>query len=426
MNMQTQPTITLWNETPHNENYENQDDTKFKDVENDINRILDKTAALHKHRIQLDSEKAKQEFEVAQAEWDSIDGVVPEGVKLPSSAASEIECTPLTDFSTGLNYFKNTDMTQYLENIVPVVERSRVSSVIRYVFGPPQLISSLESDRDLIFAIASCPLKNEEPVHLQVLQTIYKQLTDSKKDCPRYGPHWELIGFQGNDPGTDLRGVGFLALIHLLYMVTNPATLPLAKAILKLSHHPTQNFPFAVMGINMTRIVLQTLREEKLNRELNKRRDVMGITNEFYVGVFLHVYEAWVKEKVTIEHSGWVLKGTENLAKKKPRLILRELDRYLKTHTPSAPEDAISVCSFLTPPPVPTATDTTPRLSHMEPFPIRPSDTTDSFSSLSLKPPNGGVKEQINHRADAKNAVVQRPPMRKQSDQQSFDEELFI
>ena len=29
-------------------------------------------------------------------------------------------------------------------------------------------------------------------------------------DPPRYGGHWEEIGFQGTDPATDLRGVGMI------------------------------------------------------------------------------------------------------------------------------------------------------------------------------------------------------------------------
>lgn len=34
-------------------------------------------------------------------------------------------------------------------------------------------------------------------VHMRVLQTIYKRLLGNRLDCPRYGAHWEHIGFQG-------------------------------------------------------------------------------------------------------------------------------------------------------------------------------------------------------------------------------------
>ena len=55
----------------------------------------------------------------------------------------------------------------------------------------------LIEDRDLIFTLALCPLDNHEAMHMMMLQTIYKKLTATDLDCPRYGAHWESIGFQG-------------------------------------------------------------------------------------------------------------------------------------------------------------------------------------------------------------------------------------
>ena len=42
-------------------------------------------------------------------------------------------------------------------------------------------------------------LDNGQPVHMRVLQTIYKKLTGNRNDCPRLGPHWENVGFQGEE-----------------------------------------------------------------------------------------------------------------------------------------------------------------------------------------------------------------------------------
>ena len=68
------------------------------------------------------------------------------------------------------------------------------------------------------------------------------------------------------DPSTDLRGCGFLGLMNILYIVSDLQAQALATNIYKLSQNETQNFPFSVMSINITRIALQTLREGKLNR----------------------------------------------------------------------------------------------------------------------------------------------------------------
>ena len=83
-------------------------------------------------------------------------------------------------------------------------------------------------------------LDSQDPMHGRVLQTIYKKLTGSKFDCTRHGDHWEDLGFQGTSPATDLRGAGFLALLHLLYLVMDSKTLLMAREILRLSRHHIQ------------------------------------------------------------------------------------------------------------------------------------------------------------------------------------------
>ncbi len=44
---------------------------------------------------------------------------------------------------------------------------------------------------------------------------------ESNRDPPLTGGHWEDIGFQGNDPATDLRDTGMLSLLQacLLYRI---------------------------------------------------------------------------------------------------------------------------------------------------------------------------------------------------------------
>lgn len=44
-------------------------------------------------------------------------------------------------------------------------------------------------------------LDDGEAVHMRILQTIYKKLTCSRLGCPRYGAHWEELGFQGTARG---------------------------------------------------------------------------------------------------------------------------------------------------------------------------------------------------------------------------------
>ena len=125
---------------------------------------------------------------------------------------------------------------------------------------------NLEEEKKLIFAISKKQLTDENPLHFEVLLTLFKLLTGSKLDCPRFGSHWEQIGFQGNDPATDLRGVGCLGLIQPLYLVMTPELFPLSKDMYLISLNENQNFPFLVLSINVTRIALHALRDGLLNR----------------------------------------------------------------------------------------------------------------------------------------------------------------
>lgn len=274
-------------------------------------------------------------LEQAQMEWDLVETVQPGNGQTASRS-------PLITFQDAIRHCQTASyLEQHMSHIKPTIKHRGMAAVMHKLFGPPGMKSSLHSERDLIFSLALCMFKNDEPVHNYVLQTIYKKLTGTKLDCPRFGNHWELIGFQGLDPSTDLRGCGFLGLLTTLYLVTEYRVHGLALEIYKLSQHETQNFPFAIMSINITRIALQTLREGKLNKECNRRDQVFAVFVEFFVGIYHHVFQIWKHQHKTINDSGFVLREAEKLAKKRPRELLGNLERFLSNRQslPKTDED---------------------------------------------------------------------------------------
>ena len=48
--------------------------------------------------------------------------------------------------------------------------------------------------------VSIAPFDDQDSKHFQLLLTLYKQFTGDKVDCPRYGSHWEQIGFQVSCP----------------------------------------------------------------------------------------------------------------------------------------------------------------------------------------------------------------------------------
>jgi hypothetical protein len=73
-------------------------------------------------------------------------------------------------------------------------------------------------------------------------------------------------GFQGTDPATDLRSAGMLGLFQLLYFVKYYQELALKIfRFSKTRDTPGENFPFCLVSLNVTGIVLAVLREAKFD-----------------------------------------------------------------------------------------------------------------------------------------------------------------
>ncbi|NXE16627.1 ELMD3 protein, partial [Lophotis ruficrista] len=248
-------------------------------------------------------------------------------------------------FPEALRYFQTADLSECRKKIRATARGRGLAALLRSLVGPPRLQPRLRGERELALAVAQCGLDDEEAVHVRILQTIYRKLTRSGLGCPRYGPHWEELGFQGADPGTDLRGTGMLGLLQLLHLVTDARTLPLAREIFRLSRHETQapaptlvllqRFPFCIMSVNITRMVLQALREDRLSRECNRRQQVMAVLNDLHAAAFLQLYRVWKGQRKTIADSGFLLKELELLTKTKPKQLLKSLEAYVHRHPAS-------------------------------------------------------------------------------------------
>ncbi|XP_062504330.1 uncharacterized protein LOC134181132 [Corticium candelabrum] len=261
----------------------------------------------------------------ALAEWEHVDTVQP-GL---AGSCTPIRRSSLVTFAEVLAYFQSADLSKQMVNIRPTEQHGGLSAVRHVLFGPPKLRHSLHKERDLIFAIALFGFDNSQTLHNRILQTIYRKLTGTNFDCSRFGSHWQLVGFQGSDPITDLRGTGFLGLVHLLCFLMEARTHSLALEIFKLSQDEVQHFPFCAMSINITRIALQSLREGALSKECNSRGEVIGVVNEFYISIFFHLFVTWKQQHKTFSEAGFVLKDIEVYARKHSRKLFHQLRNRL-------------------------------------------------------------------------------------------------
>lgn len=99
------------------------------------------------------------------------------------------------------------------------------------IYGYKNLVKEIESLR-------SIPYDSQNSEHERKLVQLWEVLNPSYPLSGRISKQWTEIGFQGDDPMTDFRGMGILGLENLLYFSTNHTKI--ARLILLHSNHPTQ------------------------------------------------------------------------------------------------------------------------------------------------------------------------------------------
>ena len=267
----------------------------------------------------------------AQIEWDNVENMqaIRESGKLDVSSVSQNPVRILNS-THALEYFRNRRMLDYINRIVLPPEPTGIRKLFRLIFGPPSLHNSLINERNLVLAMALHAFDNTDSFHTTILESIYRLLTQSKFRCQRYGIHWEEIGFQGNDPATDLRGAGMLGLVNLFDFVTSPIAYQIALDVLKLSRDVTQAFPMCALSMSLTVMVITFLRDGRLSKICNSRGMVFSVVNDVYKALFYRLYNIWRDGHKTIWDSSTVLQELELNAKGNILCLLKEFYNALK------------------------------------------------------------------------------------------------
>ncbi|NWU33158.1 ELMD3 protein, partial [Hylia prasina] len=244
-------------------------------------------------------------------------------------------------FTEALQHFQSAELSESRGKVRAPGRQGILAALLRCLRGHPRLRPQLRGEQELALAMAQCALDDSEWVHMRILQTIYQQLTHSRQGCPRYGAHWEELGFQGRRGCNPLPGEipRPIPKIHSNLPWRNsvlsqlPEPLPVFQTQL---HWPPldmlqhlNNFPFCIMSVNITRIVIQALQEERLSRECNRRQQVIGVLNDLYAAAFLRLSRLWRRQHGTVADAGFFLKELELSTKKNPRQLLKSLEAYL-------------------------------------------------------------------------------------------------
>ncbi|RNA42004.1 ELMO domain-containing 1 [Brachionus plicatilis] len=154
---------------------------------------------------------------------------------------------------------------------------------------------SLMREVDLIRCEKFC---HENWSQLSLLLDLWTGLkSESGPECVK-NRKWRELGFQGDDPSTDFRGMGMLALNSLNYLVTKHNEI--AKNIFAKSKHPKYGYSFAIVGINVIAWVYKLLIDGDLKTHFYNysqflKKDKIKLENFYriFVSVFIEFNEFW-------------------------------------------------------------------------------------------------------------------------------------
>ncbi|XP_055923995.1 ELMO domain-containing protein 2 [Eupeodes corollae] len=162
----------------------------------------------------------------------------------------------------------------------------------------------------------------ENPDHEAKLLNLWDELMPDTPLEARITKQWQEIGFQGDDPKTDFRGMGMLGLENLLYFVKEYKDA--ARHVLSHSMHPRFGYTFAIVGINITSMAFRMLKEGSAKTQFfNVCKTAPNINHfhMFYCYLFFQFDSFWMESEprnimdfstIYQNFEGWVLHALKN------------------------------------------------------------------------------------------------------------------
>ncbi|XP_012289039.1 ELMO domain-containing protein 2 [Orussus abietinus] len=142
------------------------------------------------------------------------------------------------------------------------------------------------------------PYNTDDPKHELLLLKLWNLLMPHEPLDARVTKQWQDIGFQGDDPKTDFRGMGILGLENLVYFAQEYHSA--ATHVLLHSTHPRYGYAFAIVGINLTSMALRLLRDGTAKVHIYnscKTLPTIRAFHQFYCYLFYEFDGFWIESK---------------------------------------------------------------------------------------------------------------------------------
>lgn len=180
------------------------------------------------------------------------------------------------------------------KQINPRIHRQFIQSFgrcIEHIWGYRQLFEEVEYLRTTQY-------DSDNAEHEAKLLKLWSLLMPKTPLKGRVSKQWRNIGFQGDDPKTDFRGMGILGLDNLLYFAEEyPGPV---NHVLSHSMHPQYGYAFAIVGINLTSMAYHLFKDGTAKTHVynvSKSLPSMRVFHQFYCYLFYEFDRFWLEAK---------------------------------------------------------------------------------------------------------------------------------
>ena len=158
---------------------------------------------------------------------------------------------------------------------------------------------------------------DDDERHISILRDLWAILFGHEKSFKRRSDMWKKVGFQKDDPVTDLKNTGMLALICMSYMgrVYREET---KEITVKNEKNVKTNYPFAIVGVNVCSLLTELLNLRDC-MYLSTQAGYWGIfedENAFYeifCIMFFHLDCQWTRKAMIRSQFGELIGELRNL-----------------------------------------------------------------------------------------------------------------
>ena len=161
-----------------------------------------------------------------------------------------------------------------------------LTATLSSVLSVNRLLAELEA--------AKTPYSESNVTHEKLLMRLWDVLRPHQPLSARKSKDWEQLGFQGDNPATDFRGMGTLGLYNLVAFAST-CGLDAGRLLADCNRNGLRWYSFAITGINLTADLIQLTRERVLDQYYFKHGATVQSFNALYCTFFVRFNEAWTR-----------------------------------------------------------------------------------------------------------------------------------